>query len=513
MADIYAVGLAHTQSNVRIKDVKVRFVGTQKPVAEFSYSEGYQLAGPSPNIWVQRNAEGWSVRYSNDGVYYTFDASSSFDPDRPESPNRGIASYAWGILGKSSHQVITWGPDESNSRKIHCIFPIDDVYQVTLTVKDIDGNESTIIKEIKILLPGSYITEGADGDNITWERIELWDKVILIPINMGGGWPTVTILYKDPETGLFLPWVHPAEYTSYPPKDKTYYVANPNDKSKSIEQIPAQTWINNPWPGWKIVGSYDAFDPVTFQMTNPTGFAQVIQGYMNAKLNYARARFGEGSVSQSETKTHSVPIDSSVKNSTLGLSWKGSSMNLVLRKPGGGWVTAETIAGDPQIAYMEGPAYKAFLLLNPAPGNWTAYVSGLEVPAAGENYQLNALIDGDLKLLVTTDQEYYALGKAVTISATLMNGATLLPGATVCVDVKRPDGEVERLDLFDDATHGDRQSGDGIYTNFFTQTKISGYYLLSANVSGSLGGEAYQRSAFRTVWIKAPISFLPLLLD
>ena len=88
---------------------------------------------------------------------------------------------------------------------------------------------------------------------------------------------------------------------------------------------------------------------------------------MTTKFNFAKAVLGEDAVKPGETKSQTVPVDSSVKKLSLGLSWSGSSMDLVLRKPGGGWITRETIANDPQIAYMEGPAYKAFILSRTLP--------------------------------------------------------------------------------------------------------------------------------------------------
>ena len=109
-------------------------------------------------------------------------------------------------------------------------------------------------------------------------------------------------------------------------------------------------------------------------------------------------------------------------------------------------------------------------------------MSGLEVPAVGEIYHLNAFLDSDLKLQVNTDKERYAPGEAIPISASLIKDGTPLPGATAWVEVKRPDGAVYQLPLYDDGTHGDKQAGDGVYTNSFAQTSQVGYYLLSGGL-------------------------------
>ena len=208
------------------------------------------------------------------------DASASYDPDNMSALNRGIVSYNWEILAESSNEVINWTSFAASAKKVMCVFPRDDAYKVTLRVTDADGNKSTIVKEIKVVLPDAYIKDGGDGASIIWQ--DVGDMVL--PISMGGSYPTTNILYKDPDTASFLLWSHPAFYTCYPPRDKTYYVANPNDKTWSIEYFLAQRWDINPLPGWKVIGSYDTFDPVTFQMTRPLGVCTGDPGLYDYKV-------------------------------------------------------------------------------------------------------------------------------------------------------------------------------------------------------------------------------------
>jgi hypothetical protein len=167
---------------------------------------------------------------------------------------------------------------------------------------------------------------------------------------------------------------------------------------------------------------------------------------------------------------------------------------------------------------------------------WTVEISApVSAVDEGENFHFSVLADSPLKLKTSLGVDTVETGKPITITAAVTEDGRPVTGLTgATVSVIRPTGgtgnwfaanpvseeELEsvsdkigvdtvsrlhrktiflsrqgkafpgrtapvELPLYDDGTHGDEKSGDGVYTNTYNDTQIDGIYSFRSRVSGS----------------------------
>ena len=92
--------------------------------------------------------------------------------------------------------------------------------------------------------------------------------------------------------------------------------------------------------------------------------------------------------------------------------------------------------------------------------------------------------------------------------AKLSKGDELITGASVSVEVKRHNGVIDNIMLYDDGSHGDNIPNDGYYSNRYDLSKAGNYYF-SAIASGGIG-EVFERVWFMTLRAVPPIIALSI---
>lgn len=209
-------------------------------------------------------------------------------------------------------------------------------------------------------------------------------------------------------------------------------------------------------------------------------------------------------------------MDSTVKKAAVQLIWSGSELNLVLTSPSGSVMQEGTY---PVVEYDKDSNAIWYVLDAPEPGIWTAQIEAVDVPEEGEEYVFMVYYLSDLRAELATagDKFGYGLGEAATILATVADQDMPIIGATVSADVKRPDGLVDRLTLYDDGTYGDILAADGIYTNtyflsmpgyygitVFARMPVAGRHEITALASGTAYG-SFERMAFLTILVETPL--------
>jgi hypothetical protein len=214
-----------------------------------------------------------------------------------------------------------------------------------------------------------------------------------------------------------------------------------------------------------------------------------------------RVMSGTGTAASSATASHSAVVDPPGPAIFI-MFGDQDALRFELVSPGGARIDAATPLADPTIAYTshrdeESLAYAAYCVEAPEIGGWTLEVTGRSgSPPEGSPYGVAVVVPltpgSGMTLTSALDQDHYAVGSAVTISATVVENGAPVTDATVTVVVTHPDGTTAtQVVLYDNGTNGDPAAGDGVYTGLFTATTDAGCYVIV--VSAARAAPAFTR--------------------
>jgi pimeloyl-ACP methyl ester carboxylesterase len=134
-----------------------------------------------------------------------------------------------------------------------------------------------------------------------------------------------------------------------------------------------------------------------------------------------------------------------------------------------------------------------FSVQDPMPGTWTVKIQSANSLTNEVDWGLTVTESSDLQLDPKTAYCQNA-GQAV-LKARLTQGTQAVAGASIIVDIQKPNGSLERLPLYDDGAHGDGAASDGLYANQCIATTATGIYMVRYNASGTNAlGHDYARS-------------------
>jgi len=85
-------------------------------------------------------------------------------------------------------------------------------------------------------------------------------------------------------------------------------------------------------------------------------------------------------ITPSQARIHNIEIENETAQASLGVSWQGSDLDLVLRDPNGREITPQVAATDPDIEFVGGATYEEYTVLSPVPGTWTMVATAIDVP-------------------------------------------------------------------------------------------------------------------------------------
>ena len=115
-----------------------------------------------------------------------------------------------------------------------------------------------------------------------------------------------------------------------------------------------------------------------------------------------------------------------------------------------------------------------------------------------------AAVKSDYHMEVAVTANSYQPGANVLLTAKLTDRGWPSSG-TVNLTATRPNNAVSNFVLYDDGTHGDINSGDGIYSNTYNQTALNGSYKFYFKGIGiNERGELVPREATRYVSLSTP---------
>ncbi|MCP4580823.1 MAG: hypothetical protein GY839_04350 [candidate division Zixibacteria bacterium] len=205
-----------------------------------------------------------------------------------------------------------------------------------------------------------------------------------------------------------------------------------------------------------------------------------------------------GRISPGEVKLHEISLDRA-DLIAFNLSWGSGEVDLAIITPEGTRVDSAFASKNDLIEYasvdipeddefLGGYRYKAFgFSQSSLQGTWTVEVIADSNNIEETSYGVGTSLRGpDVILKTHIDKYFYRSGDFVLVIASLERKSLPLLGASVMARVFRMDTLIEKMNLYDDGTHGDSVSGDGRYTGTFINTSHSSAYSMKvyANQTG-----------------------------
>ncbi|MDX1664721.1 MAG: choice-of-anchor X domain-containing protein, partial [Candidatus Promineifilaceae bacterium] len=182
----------------------------------------------------------------------------------------------------------------------------------------------------------------------------------------------------------------------------------------------------------------------------------------------------------------------------VGGYWMDGALEMVLEDPQGQTVDPVRAAADPEVDYVEIDTgfgrMAGYQLARTPPGTWR-YTLRAPDPQAVGGYRLLA-VPAEPIAVSGAAPGWSAFGAAVPLTATVTVSETqLLPGMAVTATVRRPDGALSALPLYDDGAHGDGQAEDGVYGARYADTALSGTYGVRFTARGEYESSPFTRTS------------------
>jgi len=167
-----------------------------------------------------------------------------------------------------------------------------------------------------------------------------------------------------------------------------------------------------------------------------------------------------------------------------------SVVQISLRDPNGDVVSRTTKREG--IGHIFEKGYELYNIFNPLPGTWEVIIGG------GKNVKLDITISTwgrtELKILTEVMKSEYSIDEPIPILSSLqiegkrITSEDFLKNLKFLAWIENPKNKVEKLELYDDGNHSDKSAGDGIYGNLFTNTSITGDYIIKIVAKGITKG-------------------------
>jgi Tol biopolymer transport system component len=198
-----------------------------------------------------------------------------------------------------------------------------------------------------------------------------------------------------------------------------------------------------------------------------------------------------------EFQTHSGDFSLTSPDPTqIMLYWNRGDVAFTLTNPQGNILDPLSAAGDPNVDYLTLDTgfglMASYQITDTLTGDWSYTISAGELEETAV-YRLLTILSEPIAIHGSAPG-WSGYNLPVVITATVTHDNTPLPGGSVTVQIKRPDGAIYVLPMHDDGQHGDGEAGDSVYGAMFTQTDAGGIYGFSFTVAGVYNGVPYVRS-------------------
>ena len=186
------------------------------------------------------------------------------------------------------------------------------------------------------------------------------------------------------------------------------------------------------------------------------------------------------------------------------LSWTAGDVTWALRDPLGNPVDSGSAASDPNIDYLSFDTgygmLASYQITDTLTGTWAYTITAADL-ANPSGYRLAAALSFPVAVSASMP-EWLPNQEAVVITASVTySGSLPVAGGSASAQILPPDGITQTLALFDDGSHQDGATNDGVFGVIYDQTAQGGVYGVLLTASGNYQTQSYTRTqtAFFTV--------------
>lgn len=169
----------------------------------------------------------------------------------------------------------------------------------------------------------------------------------------------------------------------------------------------------------------------------------------------------------------------------VSLTYYGGKLDLTLTSPSG----VEIQPNDPGVEFDESNGdfkFVVYKFMATEGGLWNVKIHNNSI--IPQPYILNGWFPtSTLTMSAQVDQNAYAAGDSILVTAFVSDGVSNVTGQTVTAQVFDPSFAKSDLPLFDDGLpeHGDSVAGDGVFSNRIADTNRPGVYQIIARAEGN----------------------------
>jgi Leucine-rich repeat (LRR) protein/pimeloyl-ACP methyl ester carboxylesterase len=261
---------------------------------------------------------------------------------------------------------------------------------------------------------------------------------------------------------------------------------------------PNTTFVEEIWPN---VGRR-VCSPSTPTAASPLGEPTPIQlskqhSQLQTTAGIPMMDITAGSLNSHETTSGSFVL-SGTGASQIVLSWVEGDLALNLVDPDGTPIDPTTVENDSNVDYFSfntGFGLMAtYLITDTINGVWQYTIASEEMEQP-TGYRLVALPPTPIAVSPSAPQ-WLPNNTPVVITATVSYSQTEpVTGGEVAARIRRPDGIVDIISLYDDGEHDDGQADSGVFGGVYTQTTTGGIYGVLVTATGVYESEVFTRTA------------------
>jgi YVTN family beta-propeller protein len=226
---------------------------------------------------------------------------------------------------------------------------------------------------------------------------------------------------------------------------------------------------------------------------DPSPTLAVSQSSAMAEYPVSQAPQIVDSIIAGQVKTHRVVV-SFTDSTFFGLVWDNGSLGFDLVMPNGTIVSPKSSVAS----YLNGTNFAGYAIDHPAQGTWRAVITATR----DAGYVLSTVLNGPLNMSLILNQKHFQPGDHTVIGTAIGVGGTPVTGATVSAIINNPDGFRTSVPLADVASNG-------TYITTYSNNTLGGYYGVTVNASGSVGGDQFYRSMTSDFFVDLSISASP----
>jgi len=208
---------------------------------------------------------------------------------------------------------------------------------------------------------------------------------------------------------------------------------------------------------------------------------------------FALAPIQSGHIATGDTISRTLSIDTADR-SIFALTWVTQTLSLTLVNPDGVTIDPNYAMSNPSVVTFDSgpagngsPGWMTYDFTNTVPGDWTLAVSAPDAGPDGTDWTAIAGFVSDRTMEVGIGSGFYQIGDTATLTATLKSGTAGIAGATVSVELARPDSVIDTLTLTD--------LGGGLYQGTYNIPDAPGYAEVIFTANGDDGGAAFSRQS------------------